>query len=134
MSKLNICEIKRRAIKVIEPDYSYIDGKYLREFRRSFKMSQSLLADYLGVTKKAIEKWEQGKNKLNPVVIRMVYLIEQKPEILDILKKVEDPSIISEKANSEATNAQKEDERFSNGHDAKGYSSIEGLKNVLLEN
>ena len=55
MGKLNINEIKEKSIQIIEPDFSYIDGKYLREFRMKMKMSQSLMADYLGVSKKAIE-------------------------------------------------------------------------------
>ena len=68
MAKLDIKNIKSKAIVIKEPDFSYIDGKYLRDFRMKMKMSQAVFADYLGVTKKAIEKWEQGKNKVNPVV------------------------------------------------------------------
>ncbi len=88
MGKVNINEIKKNAIKVVEPDFSYIDGKYFRNFRMKLKMSQSLLADYLGVSKKAIEKWEQGKNKVNPVVARMIYLMEREPKIFSLLKEV----------------------------------------------
>jgi len=88
MGKLNINEIKKNAIKVIEPDFSYIDGKYLREFRMKIKFSQTLLADYLGVSKKAIEKWEQGKNKINPVVLRMIYLMEHDSKIFSLLKEI----------------------------------------------
>lgn len=88
MGKLNINEIKEKSIQIIEPDFSYIDGKYLREFRMKMKMSQSLMADYLGVSKKAIEKWEQGKNKMNPLVSRMIYLIENDTKVLSLLKQV----------------------------------------------
>lgn len=83
--KLDIQETEKIEYKTTRPDFSYIDGNHLREFRKAHKMSQALLADYLGVTRVEIEKWEQGKSKLNPVIIRMVYLIEQKPELLDIL-------------------------------------------------
>lgn len=88
MAKLDLNEIKKYAITIEEPDFSYINNEYLRKFRIDMKMSQSLLADYLGVSKKAIEKWEQGKNRISPVVIRMVYLIEKDPDILKLLKKV----------------------------------------------
>lgn len=88
MGKLNFSEIKKNAIEIIEPDFSYIDGKYLRKFRMEMKMSQSLLADYLGVSKKAIEKWEQGKNKMNPLVSRMIYIIEHDANVLSLLKQI----------------------------------------------
>lgn len=88
MSKIDLKEIKKNSIEIVEPDFSYIDGKYLRDFRIKLSFSQSVLADYLGVTKKAIEKWEQGKNKLNPIAVRMVYLIEKDPQILSLLKVI----------------------------------------------
>ena len=88
MAKLDIKNIKSKAIVIKEPDFSYIDGKYLRGFRMKMKMSQSVFADYLGVTKKAIEKWEQGKNKVNPVVCRMIYLMEKDSRIFYMLKEV----------------------------------------------
>ena len=88
MSKIDLKEIKKNSIEIVEPDFSYIDGKYLRDFRIKLSFSQSVLADYLGVTKKAIEKWEQGKNKMNPIAVRMVYLIEKEPQILSLLKVI----------------------------------------------
>lgn len=88
MANLSIADLKKHAVKVVVPDYSYIDGKYLREFRMSLKMSQALFAEYLGVTKKAIEKWEQGKNKVNGSIQRLIYLFEKKPEILAELREI----------------------------------------------
>ena len=88
MAKLSISDIKKKSIVIIEPDFSYIDGKYLRNFRMHMQMSQTLFADYLGVSKKAIEKWEQGKNKVNAVVARMIYLMEKEPRIFSLLKEV----------------------------------------------
>lgn len=88
MSKIDLNEIKKNSIIIEEPDFSEIDGAYLRRFRMQFKISQALLADYLGVSKKAIEKWEQGKNKMNPVIARLIYLMEQDTKIFSLLKKV----------------------------------------------
>lgn len=88
MGIIDFQEIKSKAVQVIDRDYSYIDGAYLRDFRMSMKMSQSLLADYLGVSKKAIEKWEQGKNKINAPIARLIFLIENDPKILSLLKEV----------------------------------------------
>lgn len=88
MGIIDFQEIKSKAVQVIDRDYSYINGEYLRNFRMSLKMSQSLLADYLGVSKKAIEKWEQGKNKINAPIARLIFLIENDPKILSLLKEV----------------------------------------------
>lgn len=88
MAKINLEEIKNKAVQVVDRDYSYIDGKFLRNFRMELNMSQTLLADYLGVSKKAIEKWEQGKNKINAPVTRLIFLIENDPSILTLLKEV----------------------------------------------
>lgn len=88
MGTINFNELNKRAIKVADRDYSYIDGSYLRKLRMSFGMSQALFADYLGVTKKAIEKWEQGVNKINAPVLRLLFLFENNPELLSLMKEI----------------------------------------------
>ena len=88
MGAINFNELNKRAIKVTDRDYSYIDGSYLRKLRMSFGMSQALFADYLGVTKKAIEKWEQGVNKINAPVLRLLFLFENNPELLSLMKEI----------------------------------------------
>ena len=88
MAKLSISDIKKKSVTITEPNFSYIDGKYLRDFRMSLEMSQTLFADYLGVSKKAIEKWEQGKNKVNALAQRMIYIMENDPNVFSLLKEV----------------------------------------------
>ena len=88
MGTINFNELNKRAIKVTDRDYSYIDGSYLWKLRMSFGMSQALFADYLGVTKKAIEKWEQGVNKINAPVLRLLFLFENNPELLSLMKEI----------------------------------------------
>ena len=96
---INFEEMKRKAVKITVKDYSYIDGNYLRNFRMSMKMSQSLLADYLGVSKKAIEKWEQGVNKVNATVARLIFIFEHDPETMSLIKeiKVKDKTMVFKK-------------------------------------
>ncbi len=88
MGKINLNDIKKESVVIVEPDFTYIDGAYLRSFRMKMKMSQALFADYLGVSKKAIEKWEQGRNKVNPVIARIIYLMENDSKIFSLLKRV----------------------------------------------
>lgn len=91
MKKINIDEIKKNAIEIIELDFSCIDGKYLRNFRMKLQFSQALLADYLGVSKKTIDNWEQGKYKINAIATRLIYLLEKEPKNLSLLKEIKLP-------------------------------------------
>lgn len=102
MSKINFDIIKKDAVVIEDTDLSYIDGKYLRSLRMSLGMSQLLFANYLGVTKKAIEKWEQGANKINPPTIRLLFLIDKNPEILENFRiiKVNGEAVHYKKNNS----------------------------------
>ena len=125
MANLSIADLKKHAVKVVVPDYSYIDGKYLRKFRMSLKMSQALFAEYLGVTKKAIEKWEQGKNKVNGSIQRLIYLFEKKPEILSELRevKVDEEKMVFKSVKSFEFSEVENDEAISktNDIDAKSF-------------
>lgn len=91
MKKINIDEIKKNAIEIIEPDFSCIDGKYLRNFRMKLQFSQAILADYLGVSKKTIDNWEQGTYKINAIATRLIYLLEKEPKNLSLLKEIKLP-------------------------------------------
>ena len=41
-----------------------VDRAFVKAFRKEHGLTQSALANILGVTKKTIEKWEQGKNNI----------------------------------------------------------------------
>lgn len=49
-------------------DYRF--GNYIYELRKRNGMSQSKLAEAVGVTNKAVSKWENGKSKPSINVIR----------------------------------------------------------------
>ena len=70
-----------------------VDRDYVKAFRKKHDLTQAALASILGVTKKTIEKWEQGVNKVggssavlmkllndNPVLISQLYNVELCPE------------------------------------------------------
>ena len=88
MAKFDINELKKKSVKIEETDFSKIDGAFLRDLRMRLNMSQTLFASYLGVSKKAIEKWEQGINKVNPPTVRLLFLIDRSPSILSLFKRV----------------------------------------------
>ena len=88
MSEL-INNLKENAVKVESVKYPVIDKNFLKQLRTSLNMSQSLFASYLGVTKKAVEKWEQGINKIKGPVKVLLYLINDDPNILSKIVRVE---------------------------------------------
>ena len=84
-----IDNLKKRAVRIEEVQLPEIDKDFVKELRLSLNMSQSLFASYLGVTKKAIEKWEQGVNKIRGTAKVLLYLINDDPNILSKIAKVE---------------------------------------------
>ena len=67
-------------------DYSF--GNYLYERRKRAGLSQTQLAGLLGVTNKAVSKWENGRAKpTTDVLRRLAALFETSVEDLLILKE-----------------------------------------------
>lgn len=58
-------------------DYRF--GNYILELRRKSGLSQSELADRVGVTNKAVSKWETGKSKPTTNALRKLALLFQVP-------------------------------------------------------
>ena len=141
MGTINFNELNKRAIKVTDRDYSYIDGSYLRKLRMSFGMSQALFADYLGVTKKAIEKWEQGVNKINAPVLRLLFLFENNPELLSLMKeiKISNKNFILNRIKTfeadEIINTKKDDSEIEvNFSSKKSWKKVNGGKTYVPSN
>lgn len=89
MSGMNINELKKNAVKIESVQYPEIDKDFIKKLRTSLNVSQSLFASYLGVTKKAVEKWEQGVNKIKGSTKVLLYLINENPDILSKIIRVE---------------------------------------------
>ena len=59
-----------------------VNGEFVKNLRKKLNMTQNLLASVLGVTKKTIEKWEQGVNPIKGCSARLLYLINKNPAII----------------------------------------------------
>ncbi|MBR6515717.1 MAG: type II toxin-antitoxin system MqsA family antitoxin [Bacilli bacterium] len=59
-----------------------VNGEFVKNLRKKLNMTQNLLASVLGVTKKTIEKWEQGVNPIKGCSARLLYLINKNPSII----------------------------------------------------
>jgi putative transcriptional regulator len=73
----------RIAVREIEtPIYK---GTDVRSIRNNLRLSQNGLALALGVSKRTVEAWEAGKNNPSNTTNKLLYLIEKRRELLDLL-------------------------------------------------
>ncbi len=71
-----------KRVKVTYLQQMDIDNTFVKNFRQKNNLTQNNLAIILGVKKKTIEKWEQGKNKVGGSSAILLTLFELKPEVL----------------------------------------------------
>lgn len=57
------------------PDYT---GAELKALRANLRVSQPVLATYLGVTKSTVAQWEQGTKKPRGPALRMLSILDRK--------------------------------------------------------
>lgn len=74
-----LLESKRVEVTYAEAN---VDKFFVRNFRKEHQLTQVALANILGVTKKAIEKWEQGANNVNGSSAVLLRLLSDNPELL----------------------------------------------------
>lgn len=86
-------EIERGTLKgkkttyEIQPVKKY-DNTQIKEIRTSVGMTQSLFADYMGVSSKTVEAWEKGINHPTGTACRLISMLENKTfESLPFIKK-----------------------------------------------
>ncbi len=65
-----------------------VDKEFVKEYRRENQLTQVALANILGVTKKTIEKWEQGVNKVGGSSAVLLMLLSKNPDLLSQLYHV----------------------------------------------
>lgn len=92
-----------KSFKISYLNTDNIDSVRVKKIRNNLGVTQNVFGSILGVTKKTVEKWEQGKNKVSGTAATLIALIEQNPEIVSILYKVSLPEAISEAEVEEST-------------------------------
>ncbi len=66
-----------------------IDGEKIKQIRESRDLSQSELADKIGVTRQAIDLWERGGVKTFKTLERVAAALGVLPELLLMKKKTD---------------------------------------------
>lgn len=69
-------------------DESIINNNYVKDLRKTLGFTQQVFANALGVSKKAVEKWEQGKNPVIGPTARLLHLVSEKPMLINEIYKV----------------------------------------------
>lgn len=85
--KLDLCRLKKAEKYSVdfEDIDNFINSMRVKQIRDTMNMSQSFFARLLGVSKKTIEKWEQGYNPIKGTSSRLLYLIEKHPDLANEL-------------------------------------------------
>lgn len=65
-----------------------VDKDYVKQFRKKYHLTQIALANILGVTKKTVEKWEQGTNNINGSSAVLLKLLNDNAELINQLYHV----------------------------------------------
>lgn len=60
----------------------------VKSIRKSFKMKQSEFADIIGVSAATVQSWELNRRIPNGAALKMLFLIEKKPSIINELKSL----------------------------------------------
>ena len=94
-ASINISNILKKAkhYKVSGIDTSTAKKKgFVRDFRIKNGLTQYELSCLLGVSKKSIEKWEQGVNNIGGSSCVLLSLFNEHPEVMDYVLKIETPN------------------------------------------
>jgi putative transcriptional regulator len=77
-----------RNFKVEPAPLPKVDAKFVRDTRSKLHYSRAVFAQQLRINLRTLEKWEQGRAKLNPQAAALVLLVRKYPDTLDRLEQV----------------------------------------------
>jgi len=77
-----------RNFKVEPAALPKVDAKLVRDTRRRLRCSRAVFARQLRINLRTLEKWEQGRAKLNPQAAALVLLVRKYPDTLERLEQV----------------------------------------------
>lgn len=77
-------------IEIERPDFNKIvDNCFVKQLRTRLDLTQKVFSDVLGVTKKTVEKWEQGANPVKGPTARLLYLIDSDLGVVNRLHRTD---------------------------------------------
>ena len=86
---LNLEELKKaKSIDFNFAEVECVNAETVRELRKTLGLTQLLFASLLHVSKKTVEKWEEGKNPIKGGDAALVYLLSTNPSFAGRLLEV----------------------------------------------
>jgi len=71
-----------RITEIEIPELIRYSGKEVRRIRNDANLSQTMLAKFMGVSKKTVEAWEHGTNSPTGPACRLLSIIDERKSIL----------------------------------------------------
>lgn len=95
--------IKTKAIKLNKVDYEKVNNDmFVKELRKKLNMTQRTFAGAIGASVKTIEKWESGQGTINNIALRLLYLLDKKPYLINDVYPIESVNISYDYQNESA--------------------------------
>ena len=67
-----------------------VDSSFVKKLRKKLDLSQRAFAAILGISPKTVEKWEQGANPCKGTASRLLFLLDEHPDLAEELLAYED--------------------------------------------
>ena len=71
-----------------------ISPSELKEYRRSLGLTQQALADYVGVSKKTVERWESSGLTIHGPIVPLLRILREEPRFLPYFEVPEQTTIL----------------------------------------
>jgi putative transcriptional regulator len=97
-------------VVMIPPDPAPFKSADLVELRKRYQITQQVLAEFLNVSDKAVESWEQGTRKPNGAALRLLQLLDKPSLFMELVgpsRSMQPAAKIGEKIETYETAAQK---------------------------
>ncbi len=95
---INLESIKKtKGFQFTFVDKPIVDATYVKQLRTKLNLTQSMFALLLNVTKKTVEKWEQGKNPVSNGSEVAMIIFNNHPELVEDFLRI----VVPEKLNEE---------------------------------
>ncbi|EUJ39304.1 hypothetical protein PWEIH_07786 [Listeria weihenstephanensis FSL R9-0317] len=86
---------KARTKKILITELPTYSAKDIKGFRQKVELTQSAFAELMGISKKTVEAWENGRNSPNGSATRLLQIIDSNPEVLMDELTIENEAIVN---------------------------------------
>ncbi|MDU7778338.1 MAG: type II toxin-antitoxin system MqsA family antitoxin [Aeromonas caviae] len=78
-------KVTLRQHKVTRPEMAMPTPVEMKRIRSKLHLSQPVFADYLRVSSRTLQNWEQGKSRPTKQAVLLMKMVERDPKVLQLL-------------------------------------------------